>query len=410
MLDYTVKMARDHHEATEADVQRLRDVGFTDADILHIIYWIASFNMANTISDCAGLEVHEHMTAVFVEDLPAGSYGQLGHEASSMAQREALRAGQERAVVRALEGLDLEWLNSRPLGWGDAAGKVLLVIYWDATHPNSLLAVEALSRWHADLAGRGLLVIAAHTPEYPAAKDPALVRAEVQRLGIRFPVVLDAGFRKMAGANNRYWPAVHLVDSAGFVRLRHYGPGGLGAIEAALRQLLDETPGDPRPRPLAHRHADGWLHPGATAEVYPTTYAPSGLPLDARVRLGPLDEVDRPEPGALYLEGDWAIGEQGARLEGQRGAALLSYNARAVGIFMSPGAAPPATLVSRVDGGPAEQTAIASPRCYMVARHEGLERHTLRLELLGQGAVLHRISFLPFRADADEEPYEEGGQ
>lgn len=396
-------------------MQRLRDVGFTDADILHIIYWIASFNMANTINDCVGLEVHEHMTAVFVDALPDQRYGQLGHEAASMAQREALRAGQERAVVRALEGLDLEWLNSPPLAWDDVAGKVLLVIYWDATHPSSLLALESLERWHADLAARGLVVIAAHTPEYPVAKEPAFVRAEVRRLGVGFPVVLDPGFRKMAGANNRYWPALHLVDRAGYVRFRHYGPGGLATIDAALQQLLDESPAAPQPRAPAHTHANEWLHPDATAELYPTSHAPTGLALDRRVQITTLAAVDQPVEGLLYLEGDWTIDKHGAHLAGPRGAALLRYHARAVGVFMSPGAQPPTIVTSRVDGEPPASAAgvdgdpdgliaVTGPRCYIVARHERIERRELRLELAGRGAVLHRISFLPFRADLDDEP------
>lgn len=407
MLDYVAKMARNHHEATEADVQRLRDVGFSDADILHIIYWIAGFNMANTISDCVGMEVHEHMTAVFVDELPSARLGSLGQDAAGMAQREALRAGQERAVVRALEGYPLEWLNSPALTWDAVAGKPLLVMYWDATHLNSLLAVEHLQRWHTQHSAAGLTIIAAHTPEFPGARDPALARAEVSRLGLTFPVVLDPTFRKQTGANNRYWPAIHLVDRNGFVRYRHYGPGGFAAIDAILPQLLGETPGALPPR-ITHVHHDHWLHPEATAEIYATQFASTGVPLDERVQIcTPGNLPATLVPGRLYLEGEWTIGVEGARLGSPTGAASLVYNATQVGMYLTPGEAVPTTLSSRSDAdGEGAPIRADRARCYTVAHHDHLAYRRLRLAISGAGTVVHRISLLPFRADVAEDDEE----
>jgi hypothetical protein len=410
MLDYVAKMARTHHEATEADVQRLRDVGFTDADILHIIYWIAGFNMANTISDCVGLEVHEHMTAVFVDELPTARLGNLGRDAGGMAQREALRAGQERAVVRALEGYALEWINSPPLTWERVAGKPLLVIYWDATHLNSLLAVERLQHWHDQYAATGLTIIAAHTPEFPGARDPALVHAEVARLGITYPVTLDPTFRKQTGANNRYWPAIHLVDRNGFVRYRHYGPGGFAAIDAILPQLLGETP-TTLPQRIVHDHRNDrneWLHPEATAEIYATQFASTGVPLDERVQIcAPGTLPVELAPGRLYLEGDWTIDTEGARLHSPTGAASLAYNATRVGIYLTPGDHGPTTLSTQGDADAAGATITADrARCYTAAHHDQLAYRRLRLNISGAGTVLHRISLLPFRADVPEDDEE----
>jgi hypothetical protein len=410
MLEYAAKMTKDHHLATQDDIERLRDVGFSDAEILHIIYWIAHFNMANTLADCVGREVHENMTAVFVDDLPRT----VAPGRPVLANHEALRAGAERAQVRALEGLGLEWINSRPLTWADVRNRVILTFSWDAAHPNSLLALPHLERWHGAFADQGLTILAAHAAEFPQAKDPAWIRTEIARLGIRYPVVLDPTFRRVTGSNNRYWPAVHVIDRAGFVRFRHYGPGGFGAIEAQIRALLNGG-GEPGPvQSPAGLDGERWLHPETSPELYATFYI--GARGGVGTGLAAPGAFSIPEPleaHTFYASGVWTRRDDGLELADGHGRCAFQYRAERVFLFASPGLTPTALDVA-LDGSPVaardagpdlgaqSRLMIERPRVYWMIAHRGIETHRLDLHAPTAGVKLHRVSFLPFRGEVED--------
>jgi len=420
MLDYAAKMARHHHEATQEDIQKLRDVGFSDADILHMVYWIASFNMANTITDCLGYEPHEHITAIFVDEDAAAEYDPETAAANALSQ-EAVRPGWERGIVRALEGRPLEWLNAPPLTWSDVRGKVLLVMYWDALLPNSLIGLPHLQRWHDRYAKEGAVVLAPHTPEFPAAKDRALVERTVATAELTVPVILDPDFRQMAGANNRYWPAIHLIDRNGYVRYRHYGPGGYDAIEALLQQLLAEDAAEPSAAatltvPDELRHAEmrrnRWIHPAASPEFYACyklgrkTEGIAGPP--GRVKTFTMPDVDEQQFNSLYVSGDWIPHSEGRILAEDRGRMALEYCAERGGMVISPGERGPITLRVWLDGQPLRgphagravdengQVTVGHVGYYELVTHPDLEKHRLEIEIQGEGAFVHRFNFLPF--------------
>jgi uncharacterized peroxidase-related enzyme len=63
MLDFAVKITRDSAACQPTDLERLRDVGYTDDDILHIAELTAIFNYNGVIANAMGLvpnvEYHE---------------------------------------------------------------------------------------------------------------------------------------------------------------------------------------------------------------------------------------------------------------------------------------------------------------------------------------------------------------
>ena len=63
MLDFAVKLTRTPEECEEGDVARLREAGFSDADILHIVEVTAIFNYNVRLATATGLfpnaEYHE---------------------------------------------------------------------------------------------------------------------------------------------------------------------------------------------------------------------------------------------------------------------------------------------------------------------------------------------------------------
>jgi uncharacterized peroxidase-related enzyme len=55
MLDFAVKLTHTPEACEEADVARLREAGFSDADILHIVEVIAVFNYNVRMATATGL-------------------------------------------------------------------------------------------------------------------------------------------------------------------------------------------------------------------------------------------------------------------------------------------------------------------------------------------------------------------
>jgi uncharacterized peroxidase-related enzyme len=59
MLRYAEKLTRHPANVTESDVSRLRAVGFSDTDILHIAEVVAYFAYANRVADGLGIPLED---------------------------------------------------------------------------------------------------------------------------------------------------------------------------------------------------------------------------------------------------------------------------------------------------------------------------------------------------------------
>ena len=136
-----------------------------------------------------------------------------------------------------------DWVNSAPLTLAGLRGKVVLVEFWAFECVNCLNSrawVEAIAR---DRAGAGLVVVGVHTPELRDERSPENVRAAVARLGIRYPVMLDADYSYWEALHNQYWPAFYLIGRDGLLHASaigelHAGEGSARKVEAAIDQLL----------------------------------------------------------------------------------------------------------------------------------------------------------------------------
>ncbi len=403
MLDFVAKGTRRHNEVTEVDIQALRDVGFEDGDILDMIYWIGAFNMANTLTDLTGLEVHEHVTYGFVDGSGSPNY-------RTNLERTPVRPGRERAVVRPLEGASLDWINSDPLRWRDLGGRTLVVHYWDVTHPNSLLAVPHLKQWHQEYSDDELLILAVHRPEFLAAKKPEMIGREIERLGIRYPVVLEPKARmSTAGEVNRYWPVTHLIDADGYVRAGHHGPGGLEALHSHLTELLKEKEPPDERIPIEMSHQPGfenpWIDPQASSGLY--TYRSTSAHQEL---LNRTDELPpQLERGRLYAVGEWRTGQNGLNLTSDSGQLAFRYTARQVGMFLTPPKGDAARCIVRLDGrvvpdrlkseelSPGSELEVGASRFYWLVCSKEMETHRLDVEVLSRGTWVHRFNFLPGR-------------
>jgi thiol-disulfide isomerase/thioredoxin len=128
------------------------------------------------------------------------------------------------SALSALDGAPV-WLNSEPLTAEGLRGRVVLVDFWTYSCVNWLRTLPYVRAWHERYRDRGLVVVGVHAPEFGFEHDLDNVRRAAAELGVGYPVVIDNDFTIWRSFENRYWPAVYLVDRDGRVRFHHFGEG-----------------------------------------------------------------------------------------------------------------------------------------------------------------------------------------
>ncbi len=133
------------------------------------------------------------------------------------------------------------FINTDGVSINEARGeKVVLLDFWTYACYNCQNTQPYLNAWHEEYADDGLLVIGVHTPEFAFERDQANVERAVQEAGIEYPVVLDNSYATWNAYDQRYWPAMYLIDADGFIRYKHFGEGAYEQTEAKIRELLAE--------------------------------------------------------------------------------------------------------------------------------------------------------------------------
>ena len=135
------------------------------------------------------------------------------------------------------------WLNSKPLTLAGLRGKVVLVDFWTYSCINCLRTLPHLEAWDARYRRAGLVIVGVHTPEFAFEHVVSNVRAATRRLGVRYPVAIDNGYKTWDAYGNDAWPAEYLIDRSGHVREIKKGEGDYGGTERTIRALLGEPAG-----------------------------------------------------------------------------------------------------------------------------------------------------------------------
>ncbi|MCW2995242.1 MAG: DipZ protein [Conexibacter sp.] len=179
----------------------------------------------------------------------------------------------------------LDWLNVATLRMDKQRGRPVLLEFFDFCRPASLRTLPYMKAWHERYEEAGLRVISVHAPGFPPGRDPAVVAAAVERLGIEHPVLLDTELLLWRIYDNEGWPARYLFNQELRLFEVHFGEGGYHETEAAIQELLG-VEGDPVP----------YLHP----EDDP----------DARIVV-PTPDVEGPYSGPYEAGAVWAVLEVG---------------------------------------------------------------------------------------------------
>ena len=131
-----------------------------------------------------------------------------------------------------------DWLNSKPLQLANLKGKPVLIEFWTSECVNCLRSVPWLHSVQNRYREKNLVIVGVHTPELPQERSIDHVRAVVTKLGITYPVMLDADYSYWNAINNKYWPAFYLVDTSGRIAAQAIGEMHVG--EARAKQFEEE--------------------------------------------------------------------------------------------------------------------------------------------------------------------------
>ena len=246
------------------------------------------------------------------------------------------------------------WFNTpgeRPLTLRGLRGKVVLIDFWTYTCINCIRTLPYVKAWDSRYRQSGLVTVGVHTPEFPFERDEQNVRDAIAQNGLRYPVAQDNDYATWNAYSNEYWPAKYLVDARGRVRYTHFGEGGYGETESAIRALLAEAGQRPgrRARARAERASRFVTTPESYLGAQRAIHFLNG-PIQRGTRNYPAPE-QRLTPDSLAYRGRWRIGFDSAT--GVQNARLdLAFGARRVFLVLGSRGQRPRELRVRLDGRP----------------------------------------------------------
>jgi len=97
-----------------------------------------------------------------------------------------------------------------------------------------------LRGWYEKYEKQGFTIVGVHSPEFFWEKSLDRVKAAVDQLRVRYPVVQDNNFDVWKRYGIRAWPTTLLIDKRGVLRYGHIGEGAYAKTESTIKQLLAE--------------------------------------------------------------------------------------------------------------------------------------------------------------------------
>jgi hypothetical protein len=239
----------------------------------------------------------------------------------------------------------IEWVGEAPGTMPEltAAGPAL-VHFVDFAQLNSVRTLPYLSEWTRRYADHGLRTIGVQAPRFPFGADRGAVAEGLKRLGLGFPIAVDAEHDLWHAYGCTGWPSLFLWRQGGALAWFHFGEGEYRATEEAIQAELREMDAlRDLPEPMSP------LRP---------TDAP-----DARV-MAPTPEIF---PGGSW-ERPWTAGEDGDELE-------IPYEAGGAYATVEGSG----EIALELDGASTETVRVDGPALYTLAEHPRHEQHSLTL-------------------------------
>ena len=286
------------------------------------------------------------------------------------------------------------WINSAPLTPEDLRGKTVLVDFFEYTCLNCLRTLPYLREWYRRYHRYGFEIVSVQTPEFRFSGEPANVEQAARRLGITWPIVLDAHYAIW----NRYhvdgWPHEFLFAPNEQLIESFAGEGGYPDTERKIQLILKVTqPNLDLPPVMALLPQDSYDRPGALC--YPKTPellvgrraiadAPPGESSGTSIEY--TDPGGAHRDGAVYLQGQWHTTSDAVVSDSGRGYFAIRYHAIQVDVVMKPETAPVRVDVT-LDGGPVPRQFAGADIEYDAAGNSYVDVNEARdYDVIGVGA------------------------
>jgi thiol-disulfide isomerase/thioredoxin len=268
--------------------------------------------------------------------LGAARLGVLG----SLIEQMACAALTDEGTLPSLSGAT-EWLNTSPLTSQGVRGKVVLVDFCTYTCVNWLRTLPYVRAWADKYRDDGLVVIGAHTPEFPFEKDLDNIRWALKEMDVRYPIAVDSDYGVWRAFDNNYWPAVYIADANGRIRYHHFGEAAYAEQERVIQRLLSESGRkvdtqlvNVTPRGLEVAADFGHLRSPESYLGYERAEAFVGDAVEDAPH-----SYSTPPILALNqwgLAGNWTVKAKGAALNEPNGRIVFRFHARDANLIMGP--------------------------------------------------------------------------
>jgi hypothetical protein len=168
----------------------------------------------------------------------------------------------------------IEWVGEPPrsMPMATAAGPVL-VHFLDFAQLNSVRTLPYVRGWASRYREHGLTTLGVQAPRFPFGAGRASVTVGLARLGVEFPVAIDADRRLWHAYGCKGWPSLFLWKLGGALAWFHFGEGEYRATEEAIQaELREQNALQALPEPMAPLRptdAPGAMVMPPTPELFP---------------------------------------------------------------------------------------------------------------------------------------------
>jgi hypothetical protein len=293
-------------------------------------------------------------------------------------------------------------------------GKVVLVQFCTYSCVNWLRTLPYVRAWDERYRDDGLVVIGAHSPEFPFEHDVEKVGPALEAMGVTYPIAIDNDFAVWRAFGNQYWPALYVADAEGRLRDHHFGEGRYEGTERVIQQLLAEAGS------AAVDHEPVSVDPGGLEVSADFDTLGSGETYVGYARAQNLvasDGVFPDEPRAYAdppplklnqwsLSGNWTVGGQATATNEPGGRITFRFHARDLNLVLGPSASgDPVRFRVLIDGtapGPAHgidvddegNGTVTESRCYQLIRQPGsVSDRTFEITFLDAGVHAYVFTF-----------------
>jgi thiol-disulfide isomerase/thioredoxin len=306
------------------------------------------------------------------------------------------------------------WLNSEPLTAAGLRGQVVLVQFCTYSCINWLRTLPYVRAWAERYRDDGLVVIGAHSPEFPFEHDVERVRSALQAMGVDYAIAIDNDFAIWRAFGNQYWPALYVADAQGRLRDHHFGEGRYEGSERVIQQLLAEAGSggvEQEPVSIVPRgvEASADLNTLGSPETYvgysraENLVAPDGVLPD-----GPRVYGESPplKLNQWSLSGNWTVGRQATVMNQAGGRITFRFHARDLNFVLGPSASgAPVRFRVLIDGAAPGRAhgvdvddegngTVAEARLYQLARQPGtVADRTFEITFLDSGVQAYVFTF-----------------